>query len=220
MNALVEQLLETPTLPEIVDQLQARLAEERARRQKFYGEIDDDDKAEFINGQVIMHSPATVRHLRVRDNLQELLGLHVKARQVGWVTGEKALCAFPRNDYEPDVCFFGPEKAASLQPGQRQLPPPDFIAEVLSESTEAKDRGEKFQDYAAHGVREYWIIDPDQEVLEQYVAAEGVYQLRQKSGTGEVRSVVVPGFSIPVRALFDAQVTLRVLRELLNPPPA
>lgn len=218
MNALVEQLLQTPALPEIMDELQARLAEERVRREKFYDEITEDIKAEFINGQVIMHSPARLKHLEVRERLQRLISLFADQHQLGLAVGEKALCVFPRNDYEPDVCLFGPEKAASLQPHQLKLPPPDFIAEVLSDSTEGKDRGDKFEDYAAHGVGEYWIVDPDAEVLEQYVARDGRYHLALKSGMGEVRSVVVTGFCIPVRSLFDAQLNLQVARELLNPP--
>jgi Uma2 family endonuclease len=220
VNSLLEQILDSPTLPEIVDELQARLATERARRERFYAEITEGQKAEFINGRIIMHSPAKVRHLEVRDNLLTLLRLHTRAKRLGWVSGEKALCVFPRNDFEPDVCFFGPDKAAELRPEQLKLPMPDFVAEVLSESTEAMDRGQKFQDYEAHGVREYWIIDPIAEVLEQYVAREGKYQLAQKSGTGEVRSLIVPGFCIPVRAMFDPQVNLETARGFLNPPPA
>ncbi len=220
MNAIVEQLLRAPTLPEIVDELQARLAEERARRERFYEETSDDQKAEFINGEVIVHSPATMRHLKVRERLSRTMSLYVDLHQLGQVVGEKALCVFPRNDYEPDVCFFGRTKAALLQPTQRKLPPPDFIAEILSESTESKDRGEKFDDYAAHGVSEYWIIDPAGEMVEQYLAREGRYYLAQKSGTGEVSSVVVSGFSIPVRALFDDQLNLQAVRGLLHPKPS
>ena len=219
MNTVVEQLLERPTLPEIVNQLQARLAEERGRREKFYEDITPEQKAEFINGEVVFHSPATVKHLEVRERLSRLLGSYVDQNSLGRVMGEKALCVFPRNDYEPDVCFFGGEKAASLQPNQRKLPPPDFIAEVLSESTEERDRGDKFEDYAAHGVREYWIIDPAAEVIEQYCAQEGAYRLAMKSASGEVRSVVLPGFCVPVRALFDARLNLEVLRTVLGQPP-
>lgn len=218
MTSLLEPILESPRLPELVDELQDRLAEERARRQRFYEETPEGVKAEFINGQVIMHSPARDRHTRVRHFLHELLELFVSLRGLGLVRGEKSLCVFPRNDYEPDVCFFGKEKSAVIAPDTLHYPVPDFIAEVLSESTEATDRGRKFEDYAAHGVGEYWILDPDQEIVEQYVNREGTYALKQKSGTGELRSVVVPGFAIPVRALFDAGARLAALRTLLNSP--
>ena len=199
-----------------MDQLQARLTEERARRERFYADLNDDVKVEFINGEIVMHSPSRDRHTEVRNHLHILLELHARLRGLGIVRGEKSLCVFPRNDYEPDVCFFGSDKARLIDTHTVKYPPPDFIAEVLSESTAARDRGDKFADYAAHNVGEYWIVDPDQEILEQYVVREGRYHLALKSGTGEVRSVVVPGFCIPIRALFDPQLNLKVLRELLT----
>ena len=64
------------------------------------------------------------------------------------------LVGLTRNDFEPDIVFYGAEKAAALRPDQTTFPPPDLIVEVLSESTEARDRGIKMEDYAAHGVRE------------------------------------------------------------------
>ena len=216
MNSLVQQVLGSPILPEIVDELQVHLAEERARREKFYEEITEDQKAEFINGKVIVHSPARLQHLRIRDRLHRLLQAYTEVRQLGLVVGEKALCVFPRNDYEPDICFFKQEKAAALAPRQLKFPPPDFIAEILSESTERTDRGEKFQDYEAHGVREYWLIEPEAEILEQYVLRNGRLELALKSGSGEVRSSVVEGFIIPVRALFDTQLNLGTLRGILG----
>jgi Uma2 family endonuclease len=215
VNALVEQLLASPSLPEMVDLLQRHLEEERVRRQQFYRETTEEQKAEFIDGQVIIHSPAAVRHLEVRDNLHGLLKAFVRSQNLGMVAGERALCAFPRNDYEPDICFFSPEKAALLTPVTMNLPIPDFIAEVLSESTEERDRGRKFQDYQEHGVGEYWIIDPCREILEQYLLDKDAYQLSLKSGTGEVRSVAVAGFVIPIRALFDASLNLFSMRQIL-----
>jgi Uma2 family endonuclease len=220
MNALVEEILKSPTLPEIVDDLQRRLAEERARREKFYEEITEDQKAEFINGEIIMQSPARERHSAAKDHLQGLLQTHVRLHGLGIVRGEKALCVFPRNDYEPDVCFFGKGKAGRITADTLKYPIPDLIAEILSKSTEKVDRGQKFEDYQAHGVGEYWIIDPDQETLEQYLWRGDGYKLAQKSGTGEVRSAVVAGFVIPVRTLFDAQANLATLRQLLGQPAA
>jgi Uma2 family endonuclease len=219
MNALVEQIIKAPTFPEIVDELQARLAKERARRQKFYEEMVEGQKMEFINGEIVVHSPAKLQHIEVKDNLYQLLQTYVRIHQLGRVMGEKALCVFPRNDYEPDVCFFGREQALSFQPRQLKFPPPGFIAEVLSDSTEETDRGEKFQDYQAHGVGEYWIIDPETELVEQYLLRESSYELTLKSGSGEVGSVVVSGFLVPVRALFDAQMNLAILRQLLAAAP-
>jgi Uma2 family endonuclease len=96
-----------------------------------------------------------------------------------------------------------------------KFPAPDFIAEVLSDSTEANDRGVKFDDYAAHGVREYWLIDPESRVVEQYDLMGDVYGLRLKLNAGLLQSRVIEGFEIPVGAIFDEGENLAALRALL-----
>lgn len=135
--------------------------------------------------------------------------------KLGVVFVEKCLCVFPRNDYEPDIVFFGPEKAAALKPETLKFPVPDLAVEVLSESTESRDRGVKFTDFEAHGVREYWIIDPEARVVEQYVLREGAFLLAMESGTGELSSRVVTGFTIPVAAIFDEAANLAALRAMM-----
>jgi Uma2 family endonuclease len=215
MSTLVAELLQDPALPGKIEFLEKAMASERRLRERFYEEIAEDEKAEFINGTVVMHSPAKDRHLAVRDSLHELLRTFCRVHQLGIVRGEKALCTFPRNDYEPDVVFFGLAKAALIEPATMKFPIPDFICEVLSPSTELYDRGVKFRDFEAHGVGEYWLIDPERETVEQYLARDGSYELALKSGSGEIASSIVPGFRIPIRALFDDQENLRVLRTLL-----
>jgi Uma2 family endonuclease len=178
--------------------------------------LRDDQKAEFVDGQVIMHSPARDKHIAVRQNLERLLGTYVGLHEAGKVRTEKCLCVFPRNDYEPDVVFFGPDKAAGLADDTMKFPIPDFVAEVLSESTEDRDRGVKFEDYEAHGVAEYWIIDAEAEVVEQYLRRGDRFCLALKSGSGEIASPAVPGFRIPIRALFHQADNLAALRQLMS----
>lgn len=217
MTAMVAELLEEPTLPETVFALQKRLDQEAQLRIRFYDEITPSVKAEFINGQVIMHSPALAKHTQARQHIENLLVNYVSVHHLGIVHDEKTLCVFPRNDYEPDVVFFGLTKAAKIKPDTLKFPPPDFICEVLSSSTEKVDRGIKFKDYQAHGVREYWIVDPEAETLEQYVLKrDKSYELRLKSGSGDVQSHAIKGFQMPIRAIFDRQLNLKVLRDLLK----
>ena len=215
MIAAVEELLASPTLPETVARLNSALAEERQRRAQFYEEITPSMKAEFINGEVIMHSPATDEHTQFRQFLEALLTTHVNLHELGSIRTEKALCVFPRNDYEPDIVFFSSEKAAKIRATTLKYPVPDFVCEVLSLSTTKRDRGVKFQDYEAHGVREYWIVNPDRRELEQYVLERGRYVLRMKSRTGEVTSAAIKGFRAPLAAFFNTKANLATLRQLL-----
>lgn len=204
--------MELPTLPEF----DTRLAAERERRRQFYEQIPDGAKWKFINGQVIRHSPDMVRHMAVRRNLESLLWNYVNFRRLGTVLAEKGLCVFPRNDFMPDVIFFGPEKSVTLQPKQLRLPVPDFACEILSDSTAQRDRGVKFRDYEAHGVTNYWLVDPDAEALEQFLLRDGAYVLELKSGSGWIGCRVVDGFKIPIRALFDPAENLAALHSLLG----
>ena len=115
-----------------------------------------------------------------------------------------------------NVIFFGTGKAAQLRPKTRKFPIPDFAIEILSDSTVKRDRGVKFEDYEAHGLREYWIINPDRRELEQYVLEKARYVLRMKSRTGEVASVAIKGFRAPVAAFFEAKANLSALRKILG----
>jgi Uma2 family endonuclease len=144
-----------------------------------------------------------------------MLDVYVHKQHLGVLGYEKTLIMLTRNDYEPDIVYFGPQKAQVLTPDQTKFPAPDFIVEVLSPSTEDIDRGIKFLDYAAHGVKEYWIIDPDDEFVEQYVLEEETYTLRMKSKTGILQSIVIKGFAVPVRAIFDEDEKLATVQQLI-----
>ena len=217
----LKQLLDSPRLPFIARRIDAVLADEKRRRREFYAQIDENDKAEFINGEVIMHSPVRLRHNVSGKHLLVLMDAFVTTRGLGYVGYEKIMVSLTRNDYEPDICYFGPAKAATFTLDQMRFPAPDLVVEVISKSTEHNDRGVKFEDYAAHGVQEYWIVDPDAETLEQYRLAEGdeSYQLVIKAMTGQVRSAAIPGFEIPVRAIFDLEANQAALQALLNTAP-
>lgn len=197
-----------------VEELNQLLASEQAARQRFRETLSDSDKGEFINGQIIMHSPARFRHTQVLKMLLRLLDAYVGSHRLGWVGFEKVLVALSRNDFEPDIVFYGSDKASALKSEQLLFPPPDFVVEVLSETTEVRDRGVKMEDYAAHGVREYWLVDPVHEFVEQYDLQGERYVLRAKQMDGTLRSTVIGGFNVPVRAAFDQELNLQVLSQI------
>ena len=106
-----------------------------------------------------------------------------------------------------------------MKPGTKLFPPPDLVIEVLSPSTERNDRTIKFQDYAAHGVGEYWIIDADAQVIEQYTLAPGATAytlLACVTVSDRMRSPTVRGFDVPALAFFDERENGRVLAEFLR----
>lgn len=213
-NRIVSEIMNVPDAYLILDAVQKALDEERERRLKFYNNITEQEKVEFINGEVVTHSPVKKRHNSVSGLLFRLLSIHVGRKQIGFVGIEKIMIALTRNDYEPDICFFRLDTAEKFTDDQMLFPAPDLIVEVLSSSTEARDRKVKFKDYQAHGIEEYWIIDPENETLEQYHLIGEKYQLILKSAVGDVKSFAVEGFQIPIRAIFDETENLKAIQNL------
>ena len=187
----------------ILEELQQAWADEQARRQRFYKEMNEEQKVEFIQGEVIVHSPARKRHLDAAGNIYTLLNLFVERHQLGEVFTEKALIQLTRNDFEPDVCFFRLEKSEQFEEDQLFFPAPDLVVEVLSDSTKQRDRGIKLEDYQLHGVEEYWIVDAKQKTIEQYHLEANQYHLITKAQEGHIRSFVVQGLSLPIPTVFD-----------------
>lgn len=70
-------------------------------------------------------------------------------------------------------------------------------------------------EYAAHGVEEYWIVDPTAETVEQYRLTAETFELVVKVKDGPIESFVIPGFTIPVRAIFDDAENRAALQQLL-----
>ncbi len=216
MELITEQLHRPPKLGLYYRDIRTTLSEERKKRKRFYDEVREDQKAEFINGEVIVHSPVRIEHNITGKFLLKLMDTHVQLRELGFVGYEKMMISLTRNDYEPDICFWSKKKSVKFKPRQTQFPAPDFIAEVLSPSTENNDRTIKFEDYAAHGVKEYWIIDPAYQVVEQYFPDAGEYRLHVKADSGILKSKAVKGFVLPVAALFDEAENLAALRDILQ----
>lgn len=212
MEALLKPLIHSPKLPFFLHELEEIFQAEERKRQEFYTTISEQQKVEFINGEILMQSPVKLQHEFVSNNLNTLMKVYVSQYALGYVGHEKMLVCLTRNDYEPDVCYWHSRKADAFTAEQMKFPAPDFIAEVLSPSTEKIDRTTKFEDYAAHGVQEYWLIDPDGKYVEQYVLANEQYELRQKTDSGILKSTAVPGFQIPAAALFEQQEHLKALQ--------
>ena len=125
--SLVEELLEKPDVMLLMEQVNAQLQKEQEKRKEYRELIHEDLKAEFINGQILYHSPVKRRHWKVSMNLSIIIGSYVKAHDPGDVGVEKVMIEMTRNDYEPDIVFFKAEKAQHFTPEQMIFPPPDFV---------------------------------------------------------------------------------------------
>ncbi|MEL7120350.1 MAG: Uma2 family endonuclease [Bacteroidota bacterium] len=216
-NDLITKILDLPQAPKLAEELNNRLAEEQKRRQLFYEEITEQVKAEFINGEIIIHSPVKNIHTVTTGNLYKIIDTYVVENDLGFVGFEKVLIQLTRNDYEPDICFFKEEQSKDFPDDLMFYPTPDFIIEVLSKSTETRDRGVKFEDYQNHGIQEYWIVDPATKTIEQYLLNDSTnYQLNLKARTGLIHCQAVANLSIPIEIIFDRKKTHHFLKTITS----
>jgi Uma2 family endonuclease len=218
MNATVAKILEQPEAAIVHSELHLALQNESQRRLAFREWLDEDKKAEFINGQIVLHSPVKKKHSRISKMLTRLAGLYAEIKDLGEIMYEKALVALSRNDYEPDMVYYRKAQAEQQTDDQMIFPAPSFIVEILSKSTANKDKGIKKKDYALHGVEEYWIIDPNKKQVHQYLLIGNAQEYMPAyifTMDDEIESAVITGFKIPVAALFDEKINLQVLKSLL-----
>jgi Uma2 family endonuclease len=85
--------------------------------------------------------------------------------------------------------------------------PPDLVVEILSpgRENETRDRLAKRQLYGKFGVREYWIVDPQNRVIELYLLELGVLERKAAAGPGdEITCTVLPGFHCRTSDVFVA----------------
>ena len=133
---LLEKMLERPDAYRLMAKMQTALEQEQALRKHFYEIVEENRKMEFINGEIIFHSPVKKRHNSATIYLANIFENYTARYDLGYVGVEKIMISLTRNDYEPDIVFFREEIAATLAEDQMQFPAPDFVVEVLSPSTE------------------------------------------------------------------------------------
>lgn len=219
-NDLADEILDHPNAKAIVKKVSSELKKEQKAREGFREWLNDDVKAEFINGEIVMHSPVKRGHLKATGNLFVLLDLYVELNNLGEVSTEKALIALDRNDYEPDIVYWNRKKAKEFDDNTMVHPAPDLVIEVLSKGTKSKDKGVKFDDYAAHQIPEYWMIDYHKKIVYQYTLAkksDTVYTLLNELDNSQIiECQIIKGFNIPIAAIFDKKVNIKILTSFLQ----
>jgi Uma2 family endonuclease len=172
---------------------------------------DEDTLAEWVDGEVIMASPASLGHQRIVGFLGGVLAQYVAFRDLGVVILPPFQMKM-RQGREPDVLFLAKEHLDRLQATYLDGPA-DLVVEVTSPESAGRDRGDKFYEYASGGVLEYWLIDPIRRWCEFYYLDEGHYDLLFQDGQGRYDAHSVPGFWLDVAWLW--QIPSPVVEDVL-----
>lgn len=175
----------------------------RMSYEEFLEWCDEDTWAEWVDGEVIVLSPASARHQDLADFLVSVLRIYTEARDLGVVRSAPFQMKLERGR-EPDVLFVAREHLDRLKENYLDGPA-DLVIEIVSPDSVERDRGSKFVEYETAGVREYWLIDPLRERAEFYrLDEEGFYRpVSPDDVEGVYRSQVIPGFWLKVGWLWQ-----------------
>jgi Uma2 family endonuclease len=158
---------------------------------------------ELWDGELIMAPAPFFDHQKTVLRFYRRLDDWVSSRNLGEViTSPIDMVLSPHRAVQPDGAFVARERPAIIQ--RVIMGPADLVAEVVSLGG-GRNRGriEKRDLYEQHGVREYWIIDPESETVEVLALVNGRYELVQRSHPGETgASRLLPGLEVSVNYLF------------------
>ncbi|GBC85052.1 hypothetical protein HRbin11_01493 [bacterium HR11] len=166
--------------------------------EEFLDWLDEDTWAEWVDGEVIMLSPASLPHQRFAKFLTIIMDAIAEATDAGIVLTAPFLMRLPTrpSGREPDILFVRKEHLDRLRDHYLDGPA-DLVVEVASSDSIGRDRGEKFVEYEAAGVAEYWLVDPDRGQVEAcHLGTDGRYHPIRPDRRGWLHSVELVGFRL------------------------
>ncbi|MCB9126393.1 MAG: Uma2 family endonuclease [Ardenticatenales bacterium] len=182
--------------------------------EQFLAWADEDLRPEWVDGEIITMSPASNRHQDLARFLTALLSVFVETRSTGVIRPAPFQMRLEQGR-EPDLLFVATPHLDRLKAAYLDGPA-DLVIEIITPERASRDRGDKFYEYEAGGVNEYWLIDPLRERVEFYQLNDGRYQLAFSGAEGRYASLVLPGFWLSIQWLWQETLppVLDVLREL------
>jgi Uma2 family endonuclease len=167
---------------------------------------DDGMRHELIDGEHYVTPSPNVKHQRVLGNLYLSIGGWLRAHPVGQAFLSPFDVVFSRFDVvEPDLLYMSNERAAVVLTAANVQGTPELVVEIGSPSTRRRDETIKRRLYERAGVDEYWVVDPELDVVRVYRrSASGFGKPVELSAEAGDRLVtpLLPGFELPLAEVF------------------
>jgi Uma2 family endonuclease len=166
---------------------------------------DDGKRHELIDGEHYVTPSPNTRHQRIVINLAGLIWTFLQRSSIGEVFASPLDVVFSDFDIvAPDLLFISNARREVLTE-LNVRGAPDLVVEVGSPDTRRRDELTKHRLYERFGVSEYWVVDPDLDLIKVYRLVEGRY-IRTWELTLAARDVLttplLPGLELPLSSIF------------------
>jgi len=166
---------------------------------------DDGKRHELIDGEHYVTTSPNLKHQAVSANLLGAIWAYLRQNPLGKVYGAPLDVVFSHFDVvEPDLLYVSEARRAVLTAKNVQGAP-DLFVEIGSPSTRRRDEKLKHQLYEGFDVTEYWVVDPDIDVVRVYRRVEGKYQRAHELSLdhGDVLTTpLLPSLELPLSEIF------------------
>ncbi len=165
------------------------------------------DLSQILNGVTVMAPSPFGFHQNIISNLVLLIGNHAKLHKSGKILTSPLDVIFEEgyNVLQPDLIYIKKENMSIFDSNGHIHGVPDLLIEIISASSVSRDTVEKFKIYEKYGVNEYWIVFPEQKVIEVFVLKDGKYSLlcSTENSEGIVTSIVLQNLKFNVADVFE-----------------
>jgi Uma2 family endonuclease len=172
---------------------------------KDYLETDEDFRAEIIDGRLYAMSPPGRYHQGILGKLFIKISNFPGDKPYKVYPGPFGVRLFPKNDLSDDT-YFEPDisviRDLSKLDDRGCNGPPDMIIEILSPSNRHNDMLVKFRKYLQAGVREYWIVDPEEKTVHACILDKSQYRVSVYGESQTAPVSILPGLSIDLKPVF------------------
>ena len=166
----------------------------------------DGNRYEIIEGELFVSRSAGLTHQVVLANLITLFVLFLEKNPIGAFIPDVGVILSKFSAVIPDLVIVLNEQQDTIVTNDRLMGPPALVIEVISpgSTNSRRDRVDKLRLYTKHVVPEYWIVDPGNLTVEQYVSQGSSLKLEQTLRREEERlsSAAIPGFSCLLSQIF------------------
>jgi Uma2 family endonuclease len=168
---------------------------------------EGDRRYEIVDGELLVTRAPHWKHQKAGGRICAALDNWSLKTKLGEASFAPGLILSDADNVIPDVVWISKERLATgLDEAGHLLVAPELIVEVLSSGAEntRRDKDLKLRLYSARGVREYWIIDWQEQRMELYRREMAILSLAVTLLPGDdVTSPLLPGFTYPVARLFE-----------------